>query len=277
VDRDQARAAELFKKGCDGGEAKSCVNLGVMRADGLGVGKDPAAAAKLFEKGCNDGEAAGCGLLGKAYLAGAGVSSDPARAASLLEQACDGADARSCGAAGVLYAEGNGVQRDVARAAKLYQRACNGGDAASCGAVGLLYETGNGVGKNPMIAAMMYQRGCMRGNADACADEGRMELAKPAGANLDQAKRKFEWACNFRSTIGCAVLKAVYGQNRPVIPDPQRVQALRKSCTSGNARDCATVGVLTIAQGNKPGGLIDLQNACTRGDAFACTVAKQVK
>jgi TPR repeat protein len=274
--RDEGRAAELFKKACDGGEVKSCVHLGMMHTDGLGVGKDPAAAAKLFEKGCSGGEAAGCGLLGKAYLAGAGVSADPARAASLLEQGCNGADDKSCGALGALYAEGNGVQRDAARAAKLYQRACYGSDAASCSAGGLLYETGNGVGKSPIIAGMMYQRACFRANWDACADQGRVELAKP-GSNADMARRAFEMGCNFRSTFGCAVLKAAYGQNKIVAPDPARQQALRKSCSGGNARDCGTLGVLQIAQGLKQPGMTDLQMACTRGDAFACNVAKMVK
>ncbi|EYF05680.1 tetratricopeptide repeat protein [Chondromyces apiculatus] len=276
-ERDPAKAAEAFKTACDGGAAAGCVRLGVLTAEGAGVTKDAAAATKLFEKGCTEGEAAGCGLLGKAYLTGEGVTADPAKAAALLAQACDGGDDRSCGAAGPLYAEGRGVPADAKRAAELYKRACDGSDAPSCDALGMMHETGNGAPKNAIMAGILYQRGCIRGHGDSCADQGRMELAKPGGGNADMARRSFEQACTWRSAVGCAVLKSVYGQNRPVMPDVQKSQALRKSCDSGNVRDCATLGILSAASGNKAGGKMDLDRACTRGDAWACSVAKQLK
>lgn len=277
VDRDAAKAAELFKKACDGNDAPSCVNLGVLNAEGIGASKDPAAAAKLFEKGCNDGEAAGCGQLGRAYLAGAGVAADPAQAAKYLERGCNGGDSKSCGPVAALYAEGKGVTKDGARAAQLYRRACDGVDGASCAALGQMHETGaGGAPRNPILASIAYQRGCILGNGDACVGQGRMELAKPGGGNADQARRSFEMGCNWRSAVGCAVMKVLYGQNRPVVPDVQRTMALRRSCDTGNASDCTIVGVLAVAQGNKAGKM-DLDRACTRGDAFACALAKQVK
>lgn len=272
AERDAAKAAEVLKKACDGGDAPGCVRLGMLTAD-----KDAAAAAKLFEKGCNDGEAAGCGQLGKAYLAGKGVSADPAKAAQLLDQGCDGGDIQGCAAAGPLYAEGKGVQADLAKALQYYRRACDGGDAPSCGAVGQMFESGRGTGKNPIIAGMYYMRGCVRAHGDSCLGQGRAEVAKPGGGNADMARRAFEQACTWRSSLGCAVLKAAYGQNRPVIPDVAQQQAMRKSCDMGNATDCANVGLLAVASGNKVGGKMDLDRACQRGEAFACFVAKQVK
>ncbi|AKT42873.1 tetratricopeptide repeat protein [Chondromyces crocatus] len=276
IERDPARAAEASKTACDGGEAAGCTQLGILTAEGTGVTKDVAASLQLFEKACNAAEAIGCGRLGRAYLTGDGVTADPARAATLLTQGCEGGDDRSCAAAAPLYASGKGVQADEARAAAFYKRACDGADAASCDALGQMHETGRGASKNPILASMLYQRGCIRGHGDACANQGRLELAKPGG-NADAARRAFQQACTWRSAVGCAVLKAVYGENRPVMPDVAQQQALRKSCDSGNTRDCATLGVLSVASGNKAGGKIDLDRACTRGDAWACSVAKQLK
>ena len=277
VERDHAQAAALLKKGCDGADPRSCVNLGALTADGLGLSKDPAAAAALFEKGCNDGEATGCGLLGRAYLTGAGVGADPARALALLDKACDGGDDRSCGAAAALYAEGKGVAQDGKRAAELYKRACDGSDGASCEALGQLYETGAAGRKDAIVAGMMYQRGCSRASGAACTGIGRLEMSKPGGGNADEAKRSFERGCTWGSEIGCAALKALYGQNRVVIPNVQSTMAWRKSCDSGNTRDCASLGLVTVAGGNKVAGMFDLDRACMRGDGFACAVAKKLK
>lgn len=274
---DHAKAAEALKKACDGGDAPGCVRLGKLTADGQGVSKDAAAAATFFEKGCNNGEEAGCGLLGRAYLAGNGVSADPSKAAQLLERSCNGGYAPGCAGAAPLYAEGKGVPADLPKAAQLYKSACYGGDAPSCGAAGMMYESGRGIGKNTIIAGMLYQSGCIRAHGDSCLGQGRMELSKPGGGNADMARRAFEQACIWRSSLGCAVLKAAYGQNRPVIPDVAQQQAMRKSCDGGNATDCANVGLLAVASGNKVGGKMDLDRACTRGEAFACFVAKQVK
>ncbi|MCC6554802.1 MAG: sel1 repeat family protein [Polyangiaceae bacterium] len=277
VSRDHKKGAELLKKGCDGGDAKSCVNLGSLTADGLGVSQDAAAAATLFEKGCNDGEAFGCGLLGRAYLAGKGVSADPKRAAELLDKACDGGDDKACGAVAALYAEGKGVSQDGKRAAELYKRACDGSDGASCNELGKLYETGAAGRKDNIVAGMMYMRGCFRASGDACTNMARLEMAKPGGGNADEAKRSFQRGCTWRSEVGCAALKALYGENRVVIPNVQNTMQWRKSCDAGNTRDCATLGLVTVAGGNKQMGLSDLDRACMRGDAFACAAAKKLK
>ena len=57
------RAAELFKKVCDGGEMRGCRDLGVMYADGNGAEKDFKKAAELFKKACDGGNMHGCRSL----------------------------------------------------------------------------------------------------------------------------------------------------------------------------------------------------------------------
>lgn len=273
--RDPARAVEVLKKGCDGDDTPSCLSLGSLTADGIGTAKDPAAAAPLFEKACNGGEAVGCRLLGQAHLLGAGVSADPAAAAKLLERGCDGGDDKSCGAIGSLYARGEGVARDTSKASEFLRRACHGTDAASCVELGVMHETGDGAAKTPALAQVFYQRACALGFGDGCTNLGRLQLA--AGTDEKTARRNLDVGCMRRSTVGCAILKAVFGESKPVIPDMRAEEALRRSCMAGSSRDCTTAGILQVAAGNKPGGLMNLRQACTRGDKLACDIAKRIE
>jgi uncharacterized protein len=65
VAKDDARAVELFRKGCDAGVAMGCLDLGVMVASGRGVTKDPKKARELFDQACQAGVTDGCDKLKK--------------------------------------------------------------------------------------------------------------------------------------------------------------------------------------------------------------------
>ena len=61
---DYQKAAQLYQKACDGGDAGGCYNLGVLYADGQGVNQDYQKAAQLYQKTCDSGNAEGCYNLG---------------------------------------------------------------------------------------------------------------------------------------------------------------------------------------------------------------------
>jgi TPR repeat protein len=60
VKKDETVAARFYHKGCDGGEADSCNNLGYAYAMGNGVIKDEERAAELYQKACDVGQRLGC-------------------------------------------------------------------------------------------------------------------------------------------------------------------------------------------------------------------------
>jgi TPR repeat protein len=71
------RDAELFRNACHAGDAQGCLRLGLLFAEGRGVGKDEARAAALWTraadlttKRCDEGHAVACWELGMAYKAG---------------------------------------------------------------------------------------------------------------------------------------------------------------------------------------------------------------
>ena len=49
VEKDFSKAAELYKKSCNGGEMRGCFNLGIMYAKGSETEKDFGKAAELFD------------------------------------------------------------------------------------------------------------------------------------------------------------------------------------------------------------------------------------
>ena len=118
------KAAELFKKVCDGGEMRACFNLGAMYEYGNGVEKNEQKAAELYKKACDGGEMFGCGTLGAMYADGDGVEKNEQKAAELYKKACDGGKMLGCGGLGAMYEYGNGVEKNEQKAAELYKKAC---------------------------------------------------------------------------------------------------------------------------------------------------------
>ena len=61
--RDDARAARLYRRACDGGHPGGCSNLGYLYRTGRGVPRDEARALTLLRRGCQAGHAFGCRQL----------------------------------------------------------------------------------------------------------------------------------------------------------------------------------------------------------------------
>jgi hypothetical protein len=266
-ENDKALAA--LKKGCDGGDTRSCVNLGEMVLRGRGAKADPAAAAPLFESGCNQGDAVGCAHLAHAYRTGLGVVRDDARAATLMRKACDGGQAPSCGELGMMLRAGEGVAKDEKAAGAALKRGCDGSDARSCNVLGESAEEHDAI-----LASILFQRGCFasdfKESARSCANLGRVLQTGPM-ANADRAKWAYEMACNKQNAMGCASLKLAFGDARPVFPDIAEQNELQGACNGGGARACAKLGVLQAASGNAM-GRSTLDRACMMNDAWACAM-----
>ena len=62
MDPDLKEAARLYLKGCDGGNAIGCTNLGRLHQQGIGMEPDPEEAARLYRQGCYGGDMQGCAL-----------------------------------------------------------------------------------------------------------------------------------------------------------------------------------------------------------------------
>jgi TPR repeat protein len=162
--KDDAKAFELFKKGCDGGETRGCLGQGQALAAGRGTGKDPQAARPLLDRACKDGVAAGCGALGALLASGEAGSKDEAGAVTLLTRACEGGDDVGCGLLGDMLTEGRGAPADRSKAASFHGRACQGSVLTSCEKAGALRESSN----DAVGAGILYRRACYAGLWSGC-------------------------------------------------------------------------------------------------------------
>jgi TPR repeat protein len=261
--QNDTKAAQLFQKGCTGGDNPSCTNLGLFMQNGRGVSKNEDEASKLFDKACLAGDSLACGLLAE-------NTKDPTLATNLYKQACAGGHNTSCTRAARAYASGNGVAQDKSAAMDLYKSGCNGGDVASCLEVGALLEASN----NGIAARIYYERGCNFANGEACAERGRSELSQQTGGNADMAKMYFTRACQRQNAFGCAVAKVMYGGTGMVVANPKQQMEWRSACDKGDLNACTRTGVINAATGMTVPAKIDLQRACMSGNKFACAVKK---
>ncbi len=120
VPEDEAKAASLFQKACDGGSSTGCVMFAKMLRDGRGVSKDEAKAQTLLDKACGSGAGDACTALGLA----ATKSGDQQMAVSRFVAACEARDGTGCAMLGAMYLHGKGVDRDVTKARELLGKAC---------------------------------------------------------------------------------------------------------------------------------------------------------
>ena len=89
-------AATLLGKACDRQDALSCLDLGNLHLQGLGVPLDQGRALKFLDIACREGVADGCTRLGMLYQEGVAVAQDRALAADLFTTGCDAGHEAAC-------------------------------------------------------------------------------------------------------------------------------------------------------------------------------------
>ena len=99
-------------------------------------------AAQLYQKACDSGEAGGCFSLGFLYQNGQGVKQDYQKAAQLYQKACDSGEAGGCLGLGYLYQNGQGVRQNFSTAKQYYGKACDLGLQLGCDSYRKLNEKG---------------------------------------------------------------------------------------------------------------------------------------
>ena len=162
--KDLGKAAELYQKAADQGNADAQVNLGWLYQMGEGVPKDLRKAAELYQKAADQGNARAQFNLGWLYENGWGVPKDLEKQHSFIKkrptkEQCDWKLNNYPAAAnqeyaptqsnlGLLYQNGEGVTKDLAKAVELYQKAADQGNAGAQNNLGVLYQNGEGVPKD---------------------------------------------------------------------------------------------------------------------------------
>jgi hypothetical protein len=278
----QAKAAQFYRKACDGGSANGCAHLGVPA--GRGDIAPPAGrhATPTYPKACDEGDIEACPGDGERYYYGDGVAKDLAKAAQLYNNACDGGHAAGCYWLGLVHHFGKGVPKDDAKAAPLYQKACDGGHVIGCTALGCLYLGGDGVPLDKAKAAQLFEQACTQNEPWGC-NNLAWAYERGAGVEKDEAAavRLYKKACDADYAYACDKLGALYAKGAGTTQDiNQAMQLYRKACEGGNAQGCYDLGALYGAgSGLKQdrGEAARLyRKACDGGIEAACTAINKL-
>lgn len=264
---DKVRAAQLYTKACDSGNAAGCNNLGLMFSKGDGIGQSKAYAATLFSKACTGGIAKSCSNLGLLYYNGEGVAQNKTQASILFAKGCDGDSASGCHNLGYLYHKGEGVKQNIAYAAQLYSKACDGGYFPACSNLAGFYDTGQGVEQNKEFAAQLYRKACDGGNTVACGDLKRLTVVSPppppvARPSANQAELLWKQAVDSHiARRDYAGAQSLYEQ----------------SCLAGSADGCNTGGdfyagiyISNTIKRDSARAVELYQMGCRLGNRFSC-------
>ena len=181
----------------------SCVNLGLMFANGTGVPADQGRAATLFQGACNASVGAGCDHFGLALQFGRGIQSDQARAIDTFKKGCDLHNAEACNRRALMAERGQGGPKDSVTAVSFYQKSCDFGDAFGCGNLANHLATGDGVPKDATRANTLRKAACDKGDAPACAslaatgqDAGIPVIVDGGACDCACQKKNFLLTCN---------------------------------------------------------------------------------
>jgi len=233
------RAFDMQYEGCiKWRDGRACTSLGYMYAEGRTVDKDEAKAAELFEKGCKYNDPRGCTAFAMALVSGTGVKRHETKAAELFGKACEHDDPSGCTNLGFMYAIGQGVAKDEAKALELFQTACDGGNTTGCknilGYHAAACKRGEGQGclaGGRWAQAMLEKESLPTG----------LQLDQSTVASfLSEAARLLEGACNDEKAESCAALASMYSKGEGVGQDPAKAAELdKRACELGLTAACA--------------------------------------
>jgi TPR repeat protein len=228
---------------CADGHLPSCQELGKRFAQGAGVAKDEARAAFLFQKTCNGGVAEGCESLGYALEKGAGVPADMAAARPYYRKACDAGQLWSCTRLGIALAQAEGGPADPAAAREALEKPCAAGEPDACAPLGSLLRRGEGGPKDLARAESLLRAACDKGSGWGCGELGSLVAGRGTPSALKEAALLYEKACDAGTRGACAFLAQLLELGRGVPRDLERARALyRSACDGGYATACGKAG-----------------------------------
>jgi TPR repeat protein len=170
---DYAKAADLYRKSAEQGNAKAMYNLGYMQHHGQGMPEDDVKAEGWFQKAADKALPAAQLEVGLAYLHGDnGRKQDLNKAAQFLLLAAQPGSPPSvvgpaANALAYLFETGGGVAQDSKQAIFWYTHAAENGSAMAKGNLGRVYSEGTIVKKDPVQSYMWLKLATYAGDPDA--------------------------------------------------------------------------------------------------------------
>jgi TPR repeat protein/tetratricopeptide (TPR) repeat protein len=150
--------------------------LGVVSEHGLGAARDQAAAAEFYRRAAQKGHRTSQLRWGLALMHGDGVDTNCSEGETWLRRAASAGDPEAAALIGGLYAAGGNLPPNHVEAASWFHRAAEAGHKGAARSLGLLYITGAGVPRDPEEAARWLRVSATGGDTPAGAELGNLLL-----------------------------------------------------------------------------------------------------
>lgn len=148
-------------------DAKSMTLAGELYANGLGIARDDAKAAEWYKKAVDLGDREAMFALAMMKIGGRDGPANREDGAKLLAQSAKLGKAAAAYNLGLLYLEGQTFPQDIKRAAELFRQAAEAGNPEAQYALATFYKEGRGVEKNLTEAAKWLSAAALADNTDA--------------------------------------------------------------------------------------------------------------
>lgn len=212
------RAMDNLRKGCDGGDVDSCMELAERLPE--------RSAFKLYQRACKSGEMEGCEAEATFLRRRFRVGDNLQRAQDLSERACEGGWTPACISAGQALLFGSGVPRDSERGLELLERACTEETGEGCIVLARVWQDGLGVEADPSKAETYYSI-------------AERHVSEPMAKDPTSAFVVYVDACNFGDLLGCFNAAWFLAEGAEVRRNVSTSRELfERACDGGVARAC---------------------------------------
>ncbi|MBI2970190.1 MAG: SEL1-like repeat protein [Gammaproteobacteria bacterium] len=190
VEKDEAEAANWYRKAAGQGHLASQFNLGLMYAKGRGVRQDHQEALKWYLLAAEQGDGTAQATLANMYRNGIGTQTDLKAAFDWNMRAAKRGHHNSMFNLGEMYAQGLGVEKNLAEAFRWYKKAADKGHVNAQINLGFMYGKGHGVPRDDTEAYHWYRLAAESGNVNAQYNLGVI-YSKGRGIprNLNEARK----------------------------------------------------------------------------------------
>lgn len=165
IDRDQAKAVDLYRKAAERGDAYALHSLGMAEIKGEGTSQNQEAGLEKLLQSVEAGHTFSFNAIGGFYLRGQHVGENVDRAVYYYNRSAARQDIYGFLNMGTLFRDGKGVPQDAEAALGWFMKAHEGGHPAAGTAIGLLYFNGQGVEKSAEEATRWFRESAQRGDA----------------------------------------------------------------------------------------------------------------
>lgn len=194
--KDEARAAELFKKAMDAGDLNGRLQYASVLINGLGVAKDEAQGAELLRHSIERGHLDSQLEYARLLSFGIGVTKDEEAGTAMYKRVVEGNNSRVAQyAVGMAYLRARGVPRDEKAASRWLDAAARQGWDWAQLELADLFRQGLGMPKSRNEAYYWYSVAARGNNADVSsrANTQRTSLARDMSeADLNRLSKRAE-------------------------------------------------------------------------------------